>query len=540
MEQYDSRRDGYKGFDEVSGNFQVKNYTNRGAGADAVQAEAQDGASASPVRLNNANFSTPVEGSRPRMQMFLWTAESKSIQITAPASLAGPLTALEGSLGRRISAVGPITGNLVAVDDGSAKPIRGCNAPLVNAAAISGKIALIQRGKCNFAVKIRNAQNAGAKMVVMMDSIPNTTTLVNMGSTVAADTVGLRIPSIFITKADGDRLKAALDAGQTVSLSASSTVYYRDGDFDNGIITHEYGHGISTRLTGGAANSGCLPNTTGYETMGEGWSDFFGLWMTTKPGDVGTTPRGIGTYVAFQTPTGTGIRRKLYTTNFAVNNHTYAFLGTGEGQYAETHDVGEVWAATLWDLNWALIGRYGYNADMKASTGGNNICLQLVLDGLKLQKCTPGFIDGRNAILKADTLNNQGANSALIWSVFARRGMGVSATQGLSTSVSDQVVAYDMPAVLSTQKQLSGELLEVYPNPANNQVVVRTQISSSAPVQISVVTLLGQTVHTEQVAAARLQQEGVTLNTANLAAGVYIVRLTTSQGNITKKVAVQH
>ena len=46
----------------------------------------------------------------------------------------------------------------------------------------------------------------------------------------------------------------------------------RDGDLDNGIIIHEYGHGISTRLTGGPANvrlPGHPPSRAG-----EGWSDF--------------------------------------------------------------------------------------------------------------------------------------------------------------------------------------------------------------------------------------------------------------------------
>ena len=34
----------------------------------------------------------------------------------------------------------------------------------------------------------------------------------------------------------------------------------RDGDLDNGIIIHEYAHGISNRLTGGPSNSSCLGN----------------------------------------------------------------------------------------------------------------------------------------------------------------------------------------------------------------------------------------------------------------------------------------
>ncbi|MEL6616301.1 MAG: M36 family metallopeptidase, partial [Bacteroidota bacterium] len=50
-----------------------------------------------------------------------------------------------------------------------------------------------------------------------------------------------------------------------------------DGDFDNGVIVHEYGHGITIRLTGGASTSSCLNNA---EQMGEGWSDYFGMMMT--------------------------------------------------------------------------------------------------------------------------------------------------------------------------------------------------------------------------------------------------------------------
>ena len=56
------------GFDEAGGNFQVNNYGNGGVGNDSVQAEAQDGSG-----TNNANFATPADGSRPRMQMFVGT-----------------------------------------------------------------------------------------------------------------------------------------------------------------------------------------------------------------------------------------------------------------------------------------------------------------------------------------------------------------------------------------------------------------------------------------------------------------------------------
>ncbi len=56
------------GFNEAGGNFQFNNYGRGGIGNDDVMAEGQDGGG-----TNNANFATPSDGSRPRMQMFNWT-----------------------------------------------------------------------------------------------------------------------------------------------------------------------------------------------------------------------------------------------------------------------------------------------------------------------------------------------------------------------------------------------------------------------------------------------------------------------------------
>jgi hypothetical protein len=61
------------GFDETAGNFQMSNFGNGGAENDPVNAEAQDGGGTS-----NANFATPNDGSRPRMQMYLWNTATPS------------------------------------------------------------------------------------------------------------------------------------------------------------------------------------------------------------------------------------------------------------------------------------------------------------------------------------------------------------------------------------------------------------------------------------------------------------------------------
>jgi hypothetical protein len=56
------------GFTEAARNFQNSNFGRGGAEADRVSAEAQDSSG-----LNNANFATPADGGRGRMQMFLFT-----------------------------------------------------------------------------------------------------------------------------------------------------------------------------------------------------------------------------------------------------------------------------------------------------------------------------------------------------------------------------------------------------------------------------------------------------------------------------------
>src|SRR5262249_6917230 len=66
----------------------------------------------------------------------------------------------------------------------------------------------------------------------------------------------------------------------------------RDGDLDSVIITHEYGHGVSNRLTG----NGNGLNATQSGGMGEGWSDWWGLMFTQRTADEALDGRGLATY----------------------------------------------------------------------------------------------------------------------------------------------------------------------------------------------------------------------------------------------------
>lgn len=421
------------GFDEASGNFQANNYGRGGSDNDYVFAEAQDGAG-----TNNANFATPRDGINPRMQMFLWNTANNGnyLNINSPSGIVGSYYASNAAFGPRLPTT-PITADLALIEDVTADN-DGCDS-LTNAATLTGKIVVIDRGNCYLVNKVAAAEAAGAVAVIIVNNVNTAVTQI----TGAGNTIG--IPSIMISQSDGNTIKAQIQAGSVNGSISNAGIIntVKDGDFDNGIIAHEYGHGISTRLTGGANNSNCLSNS---EQMGEGWSDWFGLMLTIEPGDVGADIRGIGTYASNQPVTGRGIRPAPYSTDFAVNSFTYG-SSNNTTQISEPHGVGFIFATVLWDLTWALIDQYGGvpDSNLYTGTGGNNIAMKLVIEGLKLQPCNPGMIDGRNAILQADQLLYNGAHQCLIWKVFAKRGFGFSASQGSATSRSDQIEAFDIP-----------------------------------------------------------------------------------------------
>ncbi|HEX8384600.1 MAG TPA: M36 family metallopeptidase, partial [Rubricoccaceae bacterium] len=243
----------------------------------------------------------------------------------------------------------------------------------------------------------------------------------------------------FATPPDGGRPRMQMYIGANPTPDV-------DGSFDAHVVVHEYGHGVSTRLVGGGA-SGCLNNV---EQMGEGWSDWYGNMLTMRTGDTRTTRRPVGNYLFGQTAAGGGIRPAPYTTDFAVNGYTYQSTRT----LGVPHDVGFVWATTLWEVTWDLIDAHGFNADLynAAGTAGNQIALNLVTEALKMTPCNPGFVSGRNAVLAADAAlypdaanPGRGLHYTRLWAAFARRGLGASASQGSTASNADNTQAFDLP-----------------------------------------------------------------------------------------------
>jgi len=415
------------GFTEAAGNFQINTYGRGGTGGDDVRAEAQDGGG-----TNNANFSTPADGSRPRMQMYLWQfARPFSVTIDAPSSAAGTYQAAGASFGAQLDLTG-VAGSIALVNDGlGTSPGDGCE-PVLDFPA--GSIALVDRSTCPADVQALNAQQAGATAVIMANNVAGNP------SSMSGTNPLVTIPSVMVSQDAGTAIKAGLPATGRVHRDPIRGVN-RDGDLDAGIITHEYGHGISNRLTGGPNVVGCLGNQ---EQMGEGWSDWLAVSLTALPSESGPQPRGIGTYALYtDARTAKGIRPTAYSTDLSINPSTHDTIKTA----AVPHGVGYVWATMLWDVYWNLVKAHGFNPDVYGdwTTGGNNLAIQLVMDGMKIQPCSPGFVDGRNAILAADVALTGGENACRIWRGFAKRGLGHSASQGTSTSRSDGTQAFDLP-----------------------------------------------------------------------------------------------
>lgn len=435
------------GFTEGAGNFQQTNFTVEGTfrDFDPVFAQAQDGSG-----TNNANFFTPPDDGitpillPPAMQMFEWSPPAV-VRVNLPADFDdfddgdNVLSAATAGFGPRLKDLDEALrtgdlelGNDGSTGDGTGTVNDGCE-PLVG--FTPGRIALLERGFCEFGVKVLNAEQAGAKAVVLANNLGR-----EVGNAMGPGVVGnqVTIPSVMIGQSNGNRLKAALAAGPVNLTLEIVPVPNRDSDLDAGVIAHEYGHGISNRLIGGPSSIACLingqqpdPNAPGAlipigEQMGEGWSDFFALALTAQPTDTGNTPRGVGAYVSFQNEHGPGIRRFPYTRNLAVNPFTY---GDVPGE-AVPHGVGSVWATMVWDMYWNLVDAHGFEPDLfnHASGAGNVRALHYVNKGLILTKCRPSFVDGRNAILVAEAADGEDTGDhCAIWRAFARRGLGVAA-----------------------------------------------------------------------------------------------------------------
>lgn len=219
----------------------------------------------------------------------------------------------------------------------------------------------------------------------------------------------------------------------------------KDGNYDATVIAHEYGHGISSRLSGGGVFNNCLFHR---ENPSEGWSDFWAIILTMKPEDTGESPRAVATFLFNQGPNGSGVRNFPYSTNMNINPLTYEDLSSQIG----VHAIGAVWGQMIWEMTWALIDVYGFDPDVYNFTGdinqdaGNIMAMALVTEGLKFTPCQPGFVDARDGILLAAEEIYGEEFACSLWPAFAKRGLGRFAEQGDPDRIGDEIASFLTPS----------------------------------------------------------------------------------------------
>lgn len=508
------------GFTESARNFQQNNFGKGGVGGDFLLAESQDGGG-----VSNANFTTRAEGKNPTMQMYLWSPVNRYFFYNAPV---GAITRVPQASPAQFGP--PLNGLGVTADVALANVIDGCTALTPN--SLAGKIGLVERGgssNCTFAVKVKNAQDAGAVAAIIYNQASATNFPASMGGTDATIT----IPSVLISNSEGEYIKTQLNNSLTVNVTLKSdpaTAVTPDGSFDNGIITHEYGHGISTRLTGNGYS--CLNEKINKEQMGEGWSDFFALMLTNRPDATPAVARSIGTYASGQNASGAGFRPAKYSPDFTVNNYTYGDTNgmeyDDEGEIVpDVHQIGFVWASMLWDLHWQYAAKYGFSSDISANpNSGSARIVQIVTDALKLQVCNPTFTDGRNAILAAETLITGGTDRCMIWNTFARRGLGLNSTAGSKDNINDQLEDFSVPKDCagggSTDPVNLNSLIKIHPNPAKDDFFIYIKDQVIGKVFLQIYDMSGKLVVSENLYSP---ESRIRVSLKDVENGVYVVKL---------------
>jgi len=392
------------GFTEITGNAQLDNFGRGGLANDQLLITAQAGATAGS--RNNASMATPSDGARPRMRMFLWTAGTNTA-----------LLAPTGAIHSEAFTAGPrnfdLIGDLVAGVDATAPTDDGCQ-PLTS---VAGKIVLLTfSGVCGSAATVNSAKAAGAIGVILVDGTLD-------DPRAFAGSAAANIPGVAIGKADGSALRTALAAGPvTVELQSAASGPERDGDLDNSVVGHEWGHYLHHRL----ANCGAQQCSG----MSEGWGDFNGLMLMLREGDNRDGVYAAAPYaVANGSPDSAyfGIRRFPYSRDRTKNDLSFRHIGDENplptttpgfpgGPNSEVHNAGEVWATMMWEALNVLADEHGVTIARRRMS-------DYVVAGLLLTPTDATFTEARDAILAAASALDTD-DMTLMAAAFAGRGAG--------------------------------------------------------------------------------------------------------------------
>jgi hypothetical protein len=403
------------GFTEATHNAQRDNFGRGGVANDPLLVLAQAGANIG--NRNNANMSTPADGARPRMRMYLWSAPTTT-------SLDGP----NGPLASEAIGSGPrnfdLRGDLAIPTDTTAPFDDACQRITSD---VTGKIVLTTfSGVCNSANVVANAKAAGAAGVMILDPAGDNPR--GFGGNGPSN-----LPGLAVGVTVGESLKAGLATGTvTVTMHSVSMGVERDGDLDNTVVAHEWGHYLHHRLAACGAQQ-C-------SGMSEGWGDFNSLLMMLREGDNrdGAYPEAVYA-VADGTPNSAyfGLRRFPYSRDHSKDPRTFKHIGdenplpgarSGVGN-SEVHATGEIWATMMWEVLNVLADEHGVNVARRRMS-------DYVVAGLLLAPPDATFTEQRDALLAAASALDTD-DMILMAAAFAGRGAGSCAVSPSNSSATN-------------------------------------------------------------------------------------------------------
>ncbi len=139
------------------------------------------------------------------------------VPVTLTVSVTSPMTfQFEASIGE----FDPFSTPAADAEYAVASPSNGCTA----ISGVFGKIAIIDRGVCSFTTKVRNAQNAGAIGVIVVNNVAGDPIAMAQDGTTPVPT----IPAVMVSKSDGSVIKGAASEGSRISV---------DGRFPAEVVT---------------------------------------------------------------------------------------------------------------------------------------------------------------------------------------------------------------------------------------------------------------------------------------------------------------
>ena len=157
----------------------------------------------------------------------------EAMQVNAPASIAGKYAVREASFTPPLIDRDPVEGQLVLVDDddtatddsSTGTTFDACQ-PLINGSEVSGNVAFVQRGGCDFDVKVANAESAGAIAVVVFNLSGNPIVMIG-------DSVGIDIPALMVGAADGNLFLDELNNDSVIDVVLDKSFFLTEQDTGN-------------------------------------------------------------------------------------------------------------------------------------------------------------------------------------------------------------------------------------------------------------------------------------------------------------------